>query len=406
MVRSFARYCCLLTLMASPLAAADPLPASVDMRGEFDRLGLTCRSQGSRGTCSLFAVTAIANFEAARQEADPPGRFSEEYLVWAADKATGRYGDQAMFYEAVAGLDELGICADKLFAYQRSGERAAPVDEVVAEAAANAGRWRTHWVKRWDTRNGLDAGQWQALREALASGHPVACGLRWPRRSGVDIGEVPAADEVFDGHSIAFVGYRDDSAAPGGGWLWLRNSRGSQWGESGYGRMSYAYAQAYANDALWIEALPAGAQHPVATWEAEELEVVASDGCEASVERMSRYGSKMWSGRKQLACRGEAEASLTLAFEVTDPGTYRVAIKGTSGPDYGRVVLELDGRPCATPHELYSGRVSPAGRLELAERPLAAGRHELKISVAGKSPYSRGHSFGIDTVELLPALAP
>ena len=64
---------------------------------------------------------------------------------------------------------------------------------------------------------------------------------------------VPPPNEVSDGHSIAFVGYEDNPKLNGGGAFRFRNSWGSQWGQGGYGLMSYAYARAYANDAVWLE---------------------------------------------------------------------------------------------------------------------------------------------------------
>ncbi len=404
MARFFLLLLSISLLFPSGTSHADPLPASVDLRPGYDQLGLDCRSQGSRGTCSLFAVTAVANYEAAMQTPSGIERFSEEYLVWAADKATGRQGDQAMFYEAVTGLEQLGICPDEQFAYQPRGERAAPSADLIEHAARHAHRWRTHWIKRWDARHGLEPSQFDALRSALAAGHPVACGLRWPHKSGVDIMEVPPADQVFDGHSIALVGYQDDSEQPGGGWFWVRNSRGAKWGERGYGRMSYAYVKQYANDALWLEAMPDGAQRPVVSWEAEELEIVARQRCDTNVQRMTRYGSRMWGGRRQLACAAEEGGSVTLALDVPTAGTYRVAVKTTAAPDYGTIAFALDGQPVEGKHDLFSGRVSPAGRIELGECALMAGHHELTVTAVGKSPHSRGTSFGLDAVELLPPL--
>ena len=65
--------------------------------------------------------------------------------------------------------------------------------------------------------------------------------------------EVPPSSRVFDGHSIVFVGYEDKPKQMGGGVFLFRNSNGPQWGNKGYGTMSYAYARAYANDALWLQ---------------------------------------------------------------------------------------------------------------------------------------------------------
>ena len=58
----------------------------------------------------------------------------------------------------------------------------------------------------------------------------------------------PAA-EVRDGHSVLLVGYRDDSAQPGGGVFLFRNT--SNDGLDGF--MPYEYARQYVNDAAWVD---------------------------------------------------------------------------------------------------------------------------------------------------------
>ena len=96
----------------------------------------------------------------------------------------------------------------------------------------------------------------RAIKKAFAHGHPVACGLRWPKDlKGYELIQVPPPNAVFDGHSIALVGYVDDAQDNGGVFL-FRNSWGPKWGKNGYGSMSYAYTRAYANDVVWLELGP------------------------------------------------------------------------------------------------------------------------------------------------------
>ena len=71
-------------------APASASPAGVDLVPEFRKLGLTPLAQGDRDVCSLFAITALAEFESGRHRSKPSGRLSEEFLIWAANKATGR----------------------------------------------------------------------------------------------------------------------------------------------------------------------------------------------------------------------------------------------------------------------------------------------------------------------------
>ncbi len=120
-------------------APAGALPEKVDLVPEFSKLGLTPLAQEKRDVCSLFAITALAEFESERRKANPSGRLSEEFLIWAANKATGRSGDQAMFYEAVHGLETLGICQASLMPYSPTASRPG--------ASLPPRRWKT--PDRW-----------------------------------------------------------------------------------------------------------------------------------------------------------------------------------------------------------------------------------------------------------------
>ncbi len=93
-------------------------------------------AQGPRDTCSLFAVTALADFESGRGTAGPHPALSEEFAIWAAKKATGKKQDQAMFFEATHGLNVLGICQSDLMRYV---EKTNPVEKPSARALADGG---------------------------------------------------------------------------------------------------------------------------------------------------------------------------------------------------------------------------------------------------------------------------
>lgn len=50
-------------------------------------------------------------------------------------------------------------------------------------------------------------------------------------------------------HGLLLVGYEDDPRVPGGGSFLVRNSYGEEWGNKGYGRMSYAYLECFVLEA-------------------------------------------------------------------------------------------------------------------------------------------------------------
>jgi len=382
------------------------LPQEVDLRPAFDRFGLAPRSQGSRSTCSLFAVAGVANYEWLRGESKAGTRFSEEFLIWAADEATGMAGDQAMFYEAIHGLNAFGICREELMPYGAASDASRkPSEEAIRDAADRAGRWQVHWIRRWDTSRPVEEGEIASVKRALADGHPVACGLRWPKSNRAEeLVAPPAADAVYDGHSIILVGYADDPDRPGGGIFRFRNSRGPRWGDRGCGVMSYAYVRAYANDAVWLEMGPPGCERPRERFEAEGMTVVASHDCEPGPQSMRPWKAKMWSGGRQLHCRAADGGWVELEFTVREAGRYRLRVLATVAPDYGRVRVSVDGEAEPAVFDLYCGRVSPAGSLELGTRDWQAGRHVIRVSAAGRNPAASGYGFGLDCVDLLSPL--
>jgi hypothetical protein len=397
------RLAALMFLATASLAfPADPLPRRVDLEPRFADFGLPALSQGNRDTCSLFAITALAEFEVCRATPRSKQRLSEEYLVWAANEATGSRGDQAMFYEAIHGLNELGICDWNAAPYsEQSGGPGKPSEQAASAARAMAYRWRPVWIKRWNVDQPMTDGQLTAIKSALAAGHPVACGLRWPKTlNGSALVKVPPADQVFDGHSIALTGYID-GANPSTGTFLFRNSSGPTWGKNGYGTMSYAYVKAYANDAVWLHFGSPDSERPTVRFEAEQLSVRQQQGCQLNPQDMTSFGGPMWSGSKHLFVNASQGAVVELEFPVPKAGRYRVCVQGTAAPDFGVVRFAMDGQPVEQELDLYSGRVCPSGSTELGQWELTEGKHLLQFKVTGKNPGSKGFKFGIDTIDLI-----
>ena len=96
------------------------LPRRVNLIPEFQNLGLSPRAQGKRDTCSLFAITAIAEFEYDKNTPAPPIHFSEEFLIWAVNRFRKAPSDQAKFDEAVRGLNAFGITSEEMMPYART----------------------------------------------------------------------------------------------------------------------------------------------------------------------------------------------------------------------------------------------------------------------------------------------
>ncbi len=237
---------------AVPAAPPSPLPAVVDLRSQFEEYGFTRSVQGPRPTCSVFTVVGALEFAIAKRQGHCE-RLSVEFLNWAANRACGDKEDGGFFSDLWKGYAAYGICTRRGMPYQSKFDPAAsPSAEAMADAKARLGLGlRLHWIKEWNVKTGLTDDQLLGIKRTLSQGWPVCGGLRWPKREKwvEDVLQMCAADAVRDGHSVLLVGCRDKADEPGGGVFIFRNT--SNAGRDGF--MPYAYAQAYLNDAAWVD---------------------------------------------------------------------------------------------------------------------------------------------------------
>lgn len=253
-----------LGLLLTPVVATEPAAAAavlkqplalIDLRPRLEAWGLTARSQGSRPTCSVFTFTSALEFAVA-QARQSGERLSVEFLNWAANQTGRGTRDGGFFSEMWDGFLAHGICAEKEMPYQTKFDPARSPDPAIqteAKEKLTLGL-QLRWIKKWDVNTGLSEAELDAIKQTLATGWPVCGGFRWPKQDQWknEVLQMCPPAEVFDGHSVLLVGYRDDAAQPGGGVFIFRNTnRGGA-----DGNMPYAYAQAYMNDAVWIESKP------------------------------------------------------------------------------------------------------------------------------------------------------
>jgi len=240
-----------------PVFTIDNKP-DVDLRPEIDTAGIAIRpSQLGRGTCSVFAMTFLLEFMYAKNYELKAQDFSEEYLNFVSNLATGQKVDGGFFDEIDQGYQQYGIVNEALVPYKSFFDSNLKVrPETMKQGAAIAPRLKPHFIKPWDVSTGLTNVQLLSVISQLKSGRPVAAGLRWPLKEkfalekvlGVPLIKMVPPGEVFDGHSIDFVGYKVSKKFPGEGYFVFRNSWGTDFGEKGYGYMSFEYAMKYTND--------------------------------------------------------------------------------------------------------------------------------------------------------------
>jgi hypothetical protein len=236
----------------APPAPERKLPPSADLRLRFHEWKLEPRRQGGRGTCSVFTVAGALEYAVAAGRKSGM-RLSVEFLNWAGHKAAHRTADGGFFSELWQGYAEFGICAEDDLPYQTHYDPDLQPPDAALERARGLQQLGLHmeWIKEWDPHTGITDEQLTAIKRTLHNGWPVCGGFRWPKKAHwqQDVLQLCPPEEVFDGHSVLLIGYRDDAAQPGGGLFLIRNSGGN--GSDGW--LPYDYMRAYMNDALWIE---------------------------------------------------------------------------------------------------------------------------------------------------------
>lgn len=229
-----------------------------DLRPLFEKYSICIYDQGLRGTCSVFAVAGLLEFEYAHTSGKVIP-LSVEYLNWASNQITGEPSDGSYFSDAIVALNKYGICSNELFPYHidNISGKMEPSDAAVRDAQQRKSV-SAKWIKEWDPKTGMTNDQIMNVKYEINNEHPVAIGFRWPKNdvkyrkivNGLMV--IPPEEGVFDGHSVIIVGFYDDPEIPGGGYFIFKNSHGMGYGENGYGKMPYKYVQSYANDGIAI----------------------------------------------------------------------------------------------------------------------------------------------------------
>ncbi|MGV3617193.1 MAG: C1 family peptidase [Fimbriimonas sp.] len=234
------------------------LVGSTDLRPQIVDYGLAIRAQGSRGTCSVFALTFCQEYMTAKKTGKKNLDLSEEYLNFVGDIAAGSKKDGGFYSDLNDGYQGWGNAPESALPYQSSYNPAISVPEELAKAGASQSKLSADFIKEWDPNRGANDAELQKVLANLDQGIPVAVGLLWPQKekwktnetNGVQLMSVVPRSDTFDGHSVVIVGSQKNDAFPGGGFFVFRNSWGAGWGDKGYGYMSFEYVKQYANDLM------------------------------------------------------------------------------------------------------------------------------------------------------------
>jgi hypothetical protein len=225
----------------------------VNMRPRFEMLGIGADNQGARPSCAVFAIVSALEYQRSPPDGPAP-QLSEEYLIWATLKTLGQAGvrlpkkDMPGFdvgfslIEVAQAVRAYGIALESELPYHLTA--ATPTIYEPSEEIIDAARLRSP-VEGYIITGRDPAMQISNIIQALDQGVPVIVGLKWPADAAVNkTGVLDTQTNLNkDLHAVLFVGYRSSSNRLEDTQFLFKNSYGVQWGDKGYGLVSYAYLQ-------------------------------------------------------------------------------------------------------------------------------------------------------------------
>jgi hypothetical protein len=245
--------------------------AEVDHRPKFFQLELHVKNQGRRPSCAIFAVVSALEFQDAELSGTPQ-KFSEEYLSWATLKTVKRVlpapppgaatnDDSARWtedadlgftlHEVVAALRGYGIPLQSSMP-NRFGRSIASIEEPPAEIIEEARSHQRVFVHEVTGRDNFT--RINNLVHALNAGIPVPVGMAWPYFRTVHNGYINTQDPIpFSGHAVTLVGYRSPTGKIEDVVFIFKNSWGPNWGQGGYGLVTYRYLVRNLHSAVLLE---------------------------------------------------------------------------------------------------------------------------------------------------------
>jgi C1A family cysteine protease len=233
-------------LEATPHFFIGAIPPAVDMRAQCSPV----RDQGHQGSCTGFAIgTGLREF--LEKKTGKPAQFVEVapafiyYEERVLENSTTNCDAGAMIRDGLKVLAKQGVCPETDDPYSDKTCK-GPSKKAVNDAT----KLKISAYQRITTLSGL--------KRALASGDGCVLGIlvyaSFESDNVIHTGHVPMPapnEELLGGHALFCCGYKDDPQYDGGGYLIVKNSWGTGFGDKGYVYLPYAYVQPKLMSDIW-----------------------------------------------------------------------------------------------------------------------------------------------------------
>jgi C1A family cysteine protease len=216
------------------------LPKSVDLRPNCPPV----YDQGSLGSCTANAIAGAIEFEQMKEKSSlvfTPSRlfiyFNERVMENTIKSDAG-----AVIRDGIKSVNNNGVCKETTWPYIEKNFAKKPTNEAYTEGL------------KYKTLVYSAVGQDQnSVKSCLSNGDPIVFGFVVfdglenldPAKNGI-IPTPSAQDKSIGGHAVLAVGYNDDTEQ-----IIIRNSWGENWGDKGFGYMSYDYFFSQLTSDFW-----------------------------------------------------------------------------------------------------------------------------------------------------------
>lgn len=224
--------------------SAAPLPPSVDLR----HLCSPVRDQGKLGSCTGFAIAAGMREFLEQKTTGKFVKLSPLFVYYEERKIENSVNQDAGAQprDGMKVLANMGCAPEKDDRYNISTFQDPPTSKAMQDAA----RFKIAAYHRLSNLTDM--------QNCLAGGNGFVLGFEvfesFESDPVAQTGKMPMPqpnEKKVGGHAVFAAGYKMDPKWPGGGYLIIKNSWSTSWGDQGYFYMPLAYVQPHLVTDAW-----------------------------------------------------------------------------------------------------------------------------------------------------------